>query len=71
MSPWEEAIATVQGILTSLRFDLRKLERDIIVRVLENSNWKIRGDDGAAKRLGVKPTTLASRMKRMGIQRSG
>jgi len=49
--------------------DLRKLERDVIACALEQANWKIRGQDGAAKRLGIKPTTLASRMKKMGLRK--
>ena len=49
--------------------DVRELERAVIVRALESSNWKIRGENGAAARLDLKPTTLASRMKRMGIVR--
>lgn len=49
--------------------DVRELERDVIIRALEDSDWKIRGENGAANRLRLKPTTLASRMKRMGISR--
>ena len=33
--------------------------------------WKIKGADGAAELLGVKPTTLLSRMKKMGLKRPG
>jgi len=39
--------------------------------VLEKTGWKIKGADGAAELLGVKPTTLLSRMKKMGIKRPG
>ena len=49
--------------------NLEEVERAHIVKVLEECNWKIRGNDGAAERLGLKRTTLQSRMKRLGIQR--
>jgi transcriptional regulator with GAF, ATPase, and Fis domain len=48
---------------------LEDVERTHIVKVLEECNWKIRGIDGAAERLGLKRTTLQSRMKKLGIQR--
>jgi len=32
-------------------------------------DWKIRGQDGAAEHLGLKRTTLQSRMKKLGIER--
>ena len=44
-------------------------QRSHITRVLESTNWRIRGKDGAAELLGLKPTTLDYRMKRMGIPR--
>jgi transcriptional regulator with GAF, ATPase, and Fis domain len=40
-----------------------------IRKVLESTNWRIRGSGGAAERLGLKPTTLESRMERLGIIR--
>jgi transcriptional regulator with GAF, ATPase, and Fis domain len=49
--------------------ELRDLERDNLVRALESTNWKISGPGGAAERLGVKPNTLSSRMKALGIRR--
>ena len=49
---------------------LEALERDHIVRVLEHTNWRVSGDQGAARILGLKPTTLEARMKRLGITRS-
>jgi len=47
----------------------KKRDRDIIVAALDQANGKIFGAGGAAEILGVKPTTLASRMKAMGIER--
>jgi transcriptional regulator with GAF, ATPase, and Fis domain len=45
------------------------VEREHMRRVLEAANWRIRGTDGAAERLGVKPTTLETRMAKLGIKR--
>jgi len=36
---------------------------------LEQANWKIKGADGAAELLGVKPTTLLARMKKWGLKK--
>ena len=44
-------------------------ERSHILRVLKESGWKIAGPDGAAARLGMKRTTLQSRMKKLQIAR--
>jgi formate hydrogenlyase transcriptional activator len=48
---------------------LEELELDHISRVLEATGWRVRGDGGAAALLGLKPTTLEARMKKLGIQR--
>jgi len=48
---------------------LTELEFDHITTVLRMTNWRVRGSGGAAERLGVKPTTLESRMARLGIAR--
>ena len=49
--------------------NLEDAQRTHIVRVLEECGWKVRGKGGAAERLGLKRTTLQSRMKKLGIQR--
>ncbi len=43
-------------------------ERDEIVRILKEANGRVGGRDGAAARLGLKRTTLISRMKKLGIR---
>jgi transcriptional regulator with GAF, ATPase, and Fis domain len=53
----------------SAKESLEEMERAHIVEVLETSGWRIRGEGGAAERLGLKRTTLQSRMKKLGIQR--
>ncbi len=47
--------------------DLERLERDIILRALEESKGRIYGDLGAAVRLGLRPTTLAYRIRKLNI----
>lgn len=44
-------------------------ERYVILRALELSGWRISGRAGAADILGLKPTTLHAKMKKLGIQR--
>jgi PAS domain S-box-containing protein len=44
-------------------------ERGILEAALTATNWKIYGTDGAAVRLGLPPTTVASKMKRLGLKR--
>jgi transcriptional regulator with GAF, ATPase, and Fis domain len=46
------------------------LEIQHIRKVLEGASWKIRGKRGAAEILGMKPTTLETRMAKLGINRS-
>ena len=45
-------------------------ERDNLLAVLEKSGWKIKGENGAAELLGIKPTTLISRIKKLGLKRA-
>lgn len=54
---------------TDVAVDLRSAERQHIEAVLEQTGWKIAGETGAAKRLGLPPSTLRSRMKKLGISR--
>jgi transcriptional regulator with GAF, ATPase, and Fis domain len=49
---------------------LRELERELVWRALEKCDGRIYGPSGAAAALGLKPTTLASKMKRYGFLRS-
>ena len=48
---------------------LADIEREHIRTVIESTGWRIRGVDGAARRLGIKPTTLESRLVRLGLRR--
>jgi formate hydrogenlyase transcriptional activator len=48
---------------------LEEIEREHILAVLEWTGWRVSGDGGAAGLLGMKPTTLEARMKKLGITR--
>jgi chemotaxis protein methyltransferase CheR len=48
---------------------LDEMERDHILRVLEDLNWRIDGPGGAARVLGINSSTLRSRMGKLGIQK--
>lgn len=56
-------------ILTEV--EMRRMERENIIAALNHTNWRVFGANGAAALLGLKPTTLASRMKKYGIEKSG
>ena len=56
-----------ENILTDRAF--REMERNNIIRALEACGWKVAGEDGAARLLGVNSSTLNSRMKSLGIER--
>jgi len=48
---------------------LKDVEKTHILRVLDETEWRVRGDQGAAAILGLKPSTLESRMNKLGIKR--
>jgi PAS domain S-box-containing protein len=49
---------------------LEEVEREHIIRTLENTGWRIEGPHGAANILGLNPSTLRTRMVKLGIQRA-
>jgi len=49
--------------------NLEEVERRHILRVLEETGWRVAGKGGAGELLGLKPTTLEARMKKLGIPR--
>jgi len=49
---------------------LRAAERDHILKALEATNWVLAGPRGAAARLGMKRTTLQSKMRKLGVHRT-
>jgi DNA-binding NtrC family response regulator len=58
-----------QGTKTVRHLTIEQLERNHIQEVLEKTNWRIRGRNGAAEILGLNPSTLYARMKKLGIER--
>jgi formate hydrogenlyase transcriptional activator len=48
---------------------LEKVERDHIVRILEETRWKVSGKNGASEILGLNPSTLRARMRKLGIRK--
>ena len=48
---------------------LAAAERDAIVRALRDAHWVLGGPEGAAARLGMKRTTLQSRLRKLGLAR--
>jgi formate hydrogenlyase transcriptional activator len=57
------------GPLTLPMKSLAELEREHILRVLKNTNWRIHGKNGTADLLVINPSTLRGRMRKHGIQR--
>lgn len=51
-------------------YNLEDIERSHIISVLEKTGWRISGTGGAAEILGLKRTTLQSKIKKLGIKRS-
>ena len=50
---------------------LEAVERNHILRVLASTSWRIEGPGGAARALGLKPSTLRSRLQKLAIRRAG
>ena len=51
--------------------EIQQIEIDNILRALESTDWKVSGENGAAKLLGIPSTTLSSKIKSFGLKRSG
>jgi transcriptional regulator with GAF, ATPase, and Fis domain len=64
------ALPTSSSVTTPKRsVRMIDVEKDHIRTVLESAGWRIRGTAGAAERLGLRPTTLETRMAKLGITR--
>ena len=61
----KSADSTVAGSTATLE----EVERAHVIAVLRQTSWRVSGDKGAARILGLNPTTLEARMKKLGIQR--
>jgi transcriptional regulator with GAF, ATPase, and Fis domain len=49
--------------------EVLEFERANLVRALESCSWKVSGEDGAARLMGLPAWTLSSRMKALGIRK--
>ena len=63
--------AAAQGAAAKFSGTIDELQRDYILRVLENTRWVVEGQWGAAARLGLKPSTLRNRMHKLGVRKLG
>ena len=61
------AVSSEDEIITEKQ--MRALQKKNIVAALRKSNWRVSGAAGAADLLGVKPTTLADRIRNFGIKK--
>ena len=66
----ETKVAEEEAELEERNPTLHAAEREHILRVLRETRGQIGGADGAAERLGLKRTTLNSKLKKLGIERS-
>ena len=64
-SPKKKKITEPENFLT-----LDDMQRNYIIEILKHTNWKVSGVNGAAEILGMRPTTLKSRIDKLGIKRS-
>ncbi|MDA0679773.1 MAG: sigma 54-interacting transcriptional regulator [Proteobacteria bacterium] len=62
-----DGFRVVDRVLTETQ--IRALHKDNLIAALNQTNWKVSGADGAAQLLGIKPTTLADRIKSFGIRK--
>jgi DNA-binding NtrC family response regulator len=49
--------------------EMRRRERENLFAVLQKAGWKVKGVNGAAELLGLKPTTLFARIEKLGLKR--
>jgi PAS domain S-box-containing protein len=59
--------ASPPGFLTEK--EMRDFQKNNVVAALKQADWRVSGPDGAAELLGIKPTTLADRIRAWGIER--
>jgi PAS domain S-box-containing protein len=63
------ALPAPSGASGKRSLKLADVEKEHIRSVLESTGWRIRGAGGAADRLGLRPTTLETRMAKLGLKR--
>jgi len=64
-----DELKTQQKDLSTTQKKLEAVEREHIVRILEQTEWKVSGKNGAAEILGLNRSTLRARMRKLGIRK--
>jgi transcriptional regulator with GAF, ATPase, and Fis domain len=64
-----EVLELAESSLPATSYKLEEVERRYVQRALKTTHWRIRGKGGAAELLGLKPTTLEARLRKLGIVR--
>ena len=64
-----DELKTPHNDLTAAPKTMESVERDHIVRVLEQTHWKVSGKNGASEILGLNVSTLRARMRKLGIRK--
>ena len=72
-SPVSSSPGAIDGTIGENRIvvpeaEMRRMERENIVRAMKLSNGRIYGAGGAAELLGVKPSTLSTRIRKLGLK---
>ncbi len=68
LGEWLKVSDETKSVMSHI-YTLEEIERAHIRKVLELTGWRVRGKSGTAELLGMKPTTLESRMEKLGIKR--
>jgi chemotaxis protein methyltransferase CheR len=64
----DELKKPIKGLSAS-KITLEDVERDHIIRILEQTQWKVSGKNGAAEILGLNRSTLRARMRKFDIRK--
>jgi hypothetical protein len=67
--PWPATMLHLDAGAPAPLRSFAEVQREGILRTLERTRWRVSGPKGAAVMLGLKPTTLESKMKKLGIRR--
>jgi transcriptional regulator with GAF, ATPase, and Fis domain len=67
LPPTQEQPQSTPALAPASTETLDESQRQLIIRTLEKTYWRVEGPVGAAALLGVHPNTLRSRMKKLGI----
>jgi transcriptional regulator with GAF, ATPase, and Fis domain len=63
-------VPDISAVISTPLQTIAEIERNHIISVLDRTRWRVRGTNGAAEILGLKPTTLDSKMKKLLIRRN-